>query len=309
MISFLKLIRCKNLLMVLLTMVLTKHALIESVVDQAILSNSQFLTLLFSVLLITAGGYIINDIFDIEADKINKPNKIFIGKIISKKNAWIVYSILSFTGFFLGALLSYYINNFVLFLVFIFSILSLFIYSSHLKKRVLIGNLTIAFLISLSIMLVYFLKPLNNISNSNIWVLLGDSMGYSISIVIAVLYVVFSFLTTLIREIIKDIEDINGDLKINAKTLPIVFGRKRANRVAFSISIILMILLIFISKSFLIEFPIFLGYSIVFVLLPLLFFMYKLWNAESKKEYSKLSQLMKMIMFFGILSMLFFKFI
>lgn len=309
MISFLKLIRCKNLLMVLLTMVLTKHALIESVVDQAILSNSQFLTLLFSVLLITAGGYIINDIFDIEADKINKPNKIFIGKIISKKNAWIVYSILSFTGFFLGALLSYYINNFVLFLVFIFSILSLFIYSSHLKKRVLIGNLTIAFLISLSIMLVYFLKPLNNISNSNIWGLLGDSMGYSISIVIAVLYVVFSFLTTLIREIIKDIEDINGDLKINAKTLPIVFGRKRANRVAFSISIILMILLIFISKSFLIEFPIFLGYSIVFVLLPLLFFMYKLWNAESKKEYSKLSQLMKMIMFFGILSMLFFKFI
>ena len=309
MVSFLKLIRYKNLLMVLLTMVLTKYTLINSFVNQSVLSNSQFIILVFSVICITAGGYIINDIFDIEADKINKPKKVFIEKTISKKNAWKTYLVLNFIGFILGVFLSNEVNSFILFLIFFFSIQVLFIYSSYLKKQILIGNFTISFFISLSIVLVYFLRPLNNDSNLNIWELFGDSMGYSVSILITITYVVFSFLTTLIREIIKDIEDINGDLKINAKTLPIVFGRKRANRVAFTFSVLLLILLIIILKSFLIEYPLFLGYSIIFILLPLLYFMHKLWNATSKKQYSYLSKLMKLIMFFGILSMLFFKFI
>lgn len=305
MISFLKLIRYKNLLMVLLTMVLTKYALIESFVNQSILSNFQFSILALSVIFITAGGYIVNDIFDIEADKINKPDKVFVTKTISKKNAWVVYSILSFVGFLLGIFSSYQANSFVLFLIFFSSIQVLLIYSSHLKKRILVGNFTISFFISLSIAIVYFLKPLNK-SSSNIWEMFGDSMGYSISILISFAYIIFGFLTTLIREIIKDIEDVDGDYAINAKTLPIVLGRKRTNRIAFGFSILLLLILIAIFKLFLTEFPLFLGYLIVFIFLPLLYFMYKLWNAESKKDYSKLSQLMKIIMFFGILSMLFF---
>ena len=105
MISFLKLIRYKNLLMVALTMVLTKYALIDSYVVAAF-SNIEFSILLSSVLFITAGGYIINDIFDIEVDKINKPDKVIITQQISEKYGWIFYSILNFIGLLLGVYLS-----------------------------------------------------------------------------------------------------------------------------------------------------------------------------------------------------------
>lgn len=299
MISFLKLIRYKNLLMVLLTMVLTKYALIDSFVEKSYLSDYQFSIFIISILFITAGGYIINDIVDIEADKINKPNKVFIDKTFTKKSAKKGYLFLTFCGIISGCSLSFIVNKPIYSLIYFLTVIGLYLYSSYFKKTSLIGNLIVSTFIGLSI-ITLFIFELINFTKGFETLVLSFYIGT---------YVIFSFLTTLIREIIKDIEDINGDLKINAKTLPIVFGRKRANRVAFSISIILMILFIFISKSFLIEFPLFFSYSIVFVLLPLLFFMYKLWNAESKKEYSKLSQLMKMIMFFGILSMLFFKFI
>ena len=122
------------------------------------------------------------------------------------------------------------------------------------------------------------------------------------------IYIFFSFATTLIREIIKDIEDINGDLKIKAKTLPIVIGRKRASHVAFFFSCILLLFLFFVVQ-FIRNETIFLIYTFFFILLPLLYFMYKLWFSNSKKDFSELSSTMKSIMFFGILSMLLFKFI
>ena len=121
MVSFLKLIRYKNLLMVLLTMVLTKYVLIESFVERSYLSNFHFSILALSVIFITAGGYVVNDIFDIETDKINKPNKVFVTKTISKKNAWYVYIILNSIGFFLGCFLSIKIQEYYYILIFLFS--------------------------------------------------------------------------------------------------------------------------------------------------------------------------------------------
>ena len=108
MISFLKLIRYKNLLMVLLTMVLTKYALLDSIFIQIPERDYQFIVLIFSVLFIMAGGYIINDIYDIEIDKINKPNKIFVSNTISKENSWKAYFSLTSTGFLLGLYLSFF---------------------------------------------------------------------------------------------------------------------------------------------------------------------------------------------------------
>ena len=297
MISFLKLIRYKNLLMVLLTLVLTKYALIDSFVEQSYLSSFQFIILAISIFCITAGGYIINDIFDIEADKINKPNKVFIDKTTTKNNARNTYSILTGFGIISGCYLAYTVDKPIYSLIFIATSFVLYLYSSYLKRTVLVGNIIVSTFIGLSIITLFIFELIN--FNKGFETL-------ALSLYIGT-YVVFSFLTTLIREIIKDIEDIDGDLKIKAKTLPIVFGRKRANKVAFSFSVLLLVLLIIILKSFLIEYPLFLGYSIIFIILPLGWFMYKLWGTESKKEYSYLSKLMKLIMFFGILSMLFFK--
>ncbi|WP_189663028.1 geranylgeranylglycerol-phosphate geranylgeranyltransferase [Polaribacter sp. IC073] len=292
--------------MVLLTMVLTKYALVHSFITNSFLTNFEFSILTLSVLLITAGGYIINDIFDIEADKINKPDKVFIDKKVSKKSAWKVYFIVTFLGFTLGVYISIYNVFTYLSSVFIFTSLGLFFYSKYLKKIPIIGNFTVSIFIGLVIYIVY----LFDFKYLKFWNLTHDKVE-NLTLFLPVwgaviLYSFFAFLTTLIREIIKDIEDINGDLKIKAKTLPILFGRKRASKVAFFFSCILLLFLLVIFQTLKNE-PLLLVYGGIFMLLPLLYFMHSLWLAESKKDFSKLSSLMKIIMLFGVLSMLLFK--
>ncbi|WP_158837728.1 geranylgeranylglycerol-phosphate geranylgeranyltransferase [Polaribacter sp. L3A8] len=307
--------------MVLLTMVLTKYALIDSIFFSNIsfknytlihttytgitLTHYQFTLLTFSVLLITAGGYIINDIFDIDTDKINKPAKLIIGNSITIKKAWFLYSFTSLLGLFIGSYVSITTENTEYIFIFLGTILALFLYSKYLKKTFLIGNLVVSILLGLVIFItVLFNEPKPHSSNL-LEVMSNIGTGIRL-LLITVTYIVFSVLTNFIREIIKDIEDINGDLKIKAKTLPIIFGRKRASKVAFFFSAILLVFLLIVLQS-LKEDILLLGYGIVFILFPFLYFMYQLWISETKKDFSKLSSLMKIVMLFGILSMVLFK--
>jgi len=301
--DFLKLIRYKNLLMVLLTLVLTKYALIHSFITNSYLSDFYFSILTLSVLLITAGGYIINDIYDIEADKINKPNKLFIDKTISKKNAWKSYFILTFLGLILGVFLS--ISKLLPFysLFFIFTIIGLFFYSKNLKKQILIGNILVSFFVGLTIFLLISFELVNHFKTPNKGITNAFNIIFPFWSVIG--YSFFAFLTTFVREIIKDIEDVNGDLKLKSNTLPIIFGRKRASKVAFFFSAVLLVFLLIILQIIKSDI-LFLGYGIIFILLPLLYFLYKLWFSKSKQDYSLLSNILKIIMLFGILSMLLF---
>jgi len=282
--------------MVLLTMVLTKYILIETFGFYQ-LSNARFLLLLVVILCITSGGYIINDIFDVATDKINKPNKTYIPVLFSQKKAFTYYWLLTIFGCLLSISFSIKLIHFVIFLG---TPILLYIYSAYLKKLPLIGNIVISLLVSLPIYTVYLVDfiPVN----------LNTSPYNKPTFNLVLFYCAFAFLTTIIREIIKDIEDINGDLKIKATTLPILFGRKRASKVAFFFSAILLLFLLIVLQ-FLQNETLFLIYGVVFLLFPLLYFMYKLWISKSKKEYAALSNLMKGIMLFGILSMILFKFI
>ncbi len=319
--DFLRLIRYKNLLMVLLTMVLTKYALIDSIFFSDLsfknytlihttylgitLTHYQFIIFSFSILCITAGGYIINDIFDIETDKINKPLKVIIEKSISKKKAWILYYSSSILGLFLGIYISFTTGNSLYSFFFIGTILALFLYSKYLKKTLFIGNLLVSVLLGLVLFItILFNEP--KAHNSNLLEVISNTATSFRLLFIMITYIIFSVLTNIIREIIKDIEDINGDLKIKAKTLPILFGRKRASKVAFFFNAILLVFLLIVLQSLINDYVL-LTYGILFILLPLLYFMYKLWISESKKEFSFLSNLMKVIMLFGILSMVLFK--
>ncbi|KGL63596.1 geranylgeranylglycerol-phosphate geranylgeranyltransferase [Polaribacter sp. Hel1_85] len=292
--------------MVLLTMILTKYALLYSFITNSFLTHFEFSILTLSVLLITAGGYIINDIYDVEADRLNKPNKVFIDVIISKKNAWRSYFLLTFIGLFLSVFLSFYKDLSYFSFVFIFTSFGLFLYSKYLKKLPLLGN----FIISVFIAFVIYLVYLYDFKYIEFWKLTHKEAENSVLFlhvwITVILYAAFSFLTTLIREIIKDIEDINGDLKIKAKTLPIIIGRKRASKVAFFFSAVLLLFLLIILQ-YIKKDRLLLIYGIVFILLPLLYFMCKLWFSKSKKAFSELSNLMKVIMLFGILSMLLFR--
>ena len=159
------------------------------------------------------------------------------------------------------------------------------------------GNILVSILCSLTILLTY----LFHVKLSTDSIFLGTSLYY-----IILGYAFFAFLTTLIREIIKDIEDVNGDLKIKAKTLPIVIGRKGASIVAFLFSCILLVFLFLSILSFRTNY-LFFGYGILFIMIPFVYFMSKLWFSESKKDFSKLSVLLKIIMLLGIISMLLFK--
>lgn len=293
--DFLKLIRYKNLFMVLLTLILTKYFLLDSIVPNNNFSILYFVIFSLSVLFISAFGYVINDYFDLKTDLINKPTKVYVTKIISKKDAFKISLILAIIGLTLGSVVSYLMLKTKLVSIYIFVIVSLYFYSNYLKKIAVLGNLLVAILCALPIFLLFlFIIDDNYIIYQNIF------FCYPILI-----YLLFAIGITFIRELIKDIEDVNGDLKIKAKTLPIIIGRKRAANIAFFFSFLLLVIcirgLLVLQKNTGI-----LLYSIIFIILPLLFFLYKLWSAKSKKDFTLLSNLLKIILFFGILSMLFF---
>ena len=300
MISFFQLIRYKNLLMVLLTMILTKYALINSFISDPSLTSIDFIILSLSILFITAGGYIINDLYDIEADTINKPLKVYISKSISKKNAWFIYLLSSTLGVSLGIYLSIIKNIDFLSFYFFGTMLLLFLYSVLLKKQVFIGNLCISLLVTLPIYLLYKFDS-NNITISNI-------LQYFFLSIAVFYYMFFAFLTTMIREIIKDIEDINGDHIVKLKTLPILIGKTRARNISIFLSVVLLLFLFLVSSNYFISKKYFLGTIMLMISIILVHFIFKSWNASTKKQFHYLSNLMKLIMFIGILSMTLFKF-
>ena len=300
MISFFQLIRYKNLLMVLLTMILTKYALINSFISDPSLTSIDFIILSLSILFITAGGYIINDLYDIEADTINKPLKVYISKSISKKNAWFIYLLSSTLGVSLGIYLSIIKNIDFLSFYFIGTTLLLFLYSVLLKKLVFIGNLCISLLVALPIYLLYKFDS-NNITISNI-------LQYFFLSIAIFYYMFFAFLTTMIREIIKDIEDINGDYIVKLKTLPILIGKTRARNISIFLSLVLLLFLFLVSSNYFISNKYFLGIIMLMLSTVVVYFIFKSWSATTKKQFQYLSNLMKLIMFIGILSMTLFKF-
>tara|TARA_R110001592_G_scaffold46606_2_gene148299 strand:- start:1581 stop:2459 length:879 start_codon:yes stop_codon:yes gene_type:complete len=292
--------------MVLLTIVLTKYVVIDSFTSA--ISDFQFILLVISILCITAGGYIINDIFDIKADKINKPTKVYIEKTISKKNAFLAYILLCLLGLVLGVYTSYIKGNISYSIFFISIIILLYWYSKSLKRIAVIGNLVIAFLTALTIFIVFVFEIKNTNTAFNLVEAISNFF-ISISITISIfIYIIFAFFMTFIREVIKDIEDVKGDYALQMKTLPILIGVKRTKNIALLIASLVFVFILFILKEELLQLPILLWYTILFIILPFTWFLYKLYNSKTKKEFHLLSNLLKIIMFFGVLSMLLIKF-
>ena len=286
--------------MVFLSMFLTKYFLIESFISTPLLSDIDFIILTTSILLITMGGYLINDIYDIESDKINKPGKVYISTIISIKSGLFLYFLTSITGLILGFYLSINKNLNHLSGFFIVTVILLFIYTKILKKLPLIGNIIVALLVSLPIFLVYEFDH-SMISIKDIF----DNLFLSI---IIFFYLLFAFLTTLIREIIKDLQDIKGDNKFKLKTLPIMIGNKRTvNFVVFLSFLLQLLLLLVLIDSFKNDYYLILIFSITLSLL-VAYLIYKLRVPFKNNPYQLLSSLMKIIMLVGVLSMTIFKF-
>lgn len=261
------------------------------------LKDWQFILLVLSTVLIAAAGYVINNIFDQETDNFNKPKNVIVDKSISETNAYYSYVVLNVTGVAIGFYLSNVIGKPGFASLFILIAAALYFYASSLKQMLLIGNITVALLLSFSVLIigVFNLYPIVNIENQSV-------LANLFSILID--YSVFAFMINFIREIVKDIEDISGDYNQGMNTLPIFIGKQKTAKIVFVLSFIPLFSILYYIKTYLFPLVYVCLYMLVFVVAPLLFFMVKIWTAESQKQFHNLSTLLKWILFFGILSIL-----
>ena len=317
--AFLHLVRLQNLLIVVLIQYFIRLAFTKTFLPFPALNDLEFFLFVFTTISIAAAGYIINDIYDVETDRINKKNKLIIGVHFQAKTAIIWYFLLNAIALFSGIYLAIIIGKPLYSLVFVYCIFFLWRYSKSMKKAFLIGNIHVAILTTLVLINTALFDIIPNIHFPG-----NESGGMILKIILV--YAFFSFLLTLIREFVKDIEDKEGDNAINSKTMAIVLGSKKTKIIVFCLSFLVVGIVGFwqyfqlqiisinnvkwdgkIYESVLIW-----GtdkYAIIYTAILqtiLLFFILKLYNSKTKTDFYYLSQLCKIIIFLGICSIPFF---
>ena len=263
------------------------------------LTDWQYALLVIATVSIAAGGYIINNVMDVETDTQNKPENVIVGKYISETQAYNLYIGFTVIGVALGFYLSNVINKPSFSSVFIIIAASLYFYATSLKQSLLIGNVIVALLLSISVLIIgmFDLFPVTHQENRPVMALLFG---------ILIDYAIFAFIINFIREVVKDLEDVEGDRNQGMHTLPIVFGMSRTTKLVFGLSLIPFYLIVNYINTNLFAFDLFFAtlYAIVFVLAPLIYFTIKIWSAKTTKDFHHLSTVLKLILFFGILSII-----
>jgi 4-hydroxybenzoate polyprenyltransferase len=303
--AFFNLIRLPNLLFIALTQALFQFCIYYPLYRHNIPGNDtlSFILLCFASLFIAAAGYIINDYFDINIDEVNKPQKMVVDKIIHRRWAIAWHFIFSTSGIILTALALPFFEKWYLVLANMGCVALLWFYSTNFKKNLLIGNIVISLLTSWAILIIFFSK-----------VSVTDAIDPgSVSQVkffrFAFLYAGFAFVSSLIREAIKDIEDREGDARYGCRTMPIAWGVNAA-KVYVAVWMIVLIIMLCIIQVYILQFkwwwPV--AYCVLFIIVPLLSIFSRLFKASSTEEYHRLSRRIKLVMLTGILSMVFFYF-
>ena len=269
--KYLKMIRGMNLAIVALTQYFTAIFLLREGLTWQLLSDEKFFLLVLSTVIITSAGYLINDYYDVKIDYVNRPQRVIVGKTLKRRWIIIAHTVLNFTGIGIG----FYISPVIGVINFIAAFL-LWLYSNQLKRLPFIGNFTIAILTGATLFLVgqYF-----------------QEREY-----LVLCYAIFAGFITLIREIIKDMEDLKGDERFGCKTLPIVFGIAKTKKIIYGIILAFCIAVFLLMSSVNIVFPITLSVIMIFLIFELL-------KADKIKDYGRLSTLCKVIMLIGVISM------
>ncbi|MBK7965918.1 MAG: geranylgeranylglycerol-phosphate geranylgeranyltransferase [Bacteroidetes bacterium] len=297
--KYLQLVRWPNLIMIIVLQYLLRYALVEPILlyeDKALLITPfEFFILVFSCVLIAGGGYVINDIEDLEIDKVNKPEKKIVENQISKENAMNLYTALTFIGVLGGFFLSYIKGYSYIGIINLITAGMLYFYATSYKCIPVLGNVIISLLSSLVVFIVIVPEPFAK-----------DHPGVMLMIAV---YGFFSFITTLIREIIKDIEDLEGDQRFDCATLATVLGITKAKWTCIILTFSVLSLLIYaqiFSRQWESILPFL--YICIFIELPFFVLLRKLYYAEKKSDFYKASLWLKLIMFTGIISLAIFKF-
>jgi len=311
--AFLNLIRWRNLVIIILTMILMRYAVIEPLLRKVGVILTQgtgeevkmalqfslfdFILLVAATVFIAAGGYVINDYFDIKTDLINK-GKVIIGTKIPRHRAMMWHNVFNLAGVAAGFYISGKSGHVWLGAIFLVVSGLLYFYSASYKRQFLIGNLVVAILTAMVPLLVaiyewpalYRYYSFNAISLPNFNFVFYWVGGFAL----------FAFLSTLIREIIKDIEDFEGDVAYGRNTIPVVMGVLSAKIISV-VLISITIVLLYLTWHLFINDKLTLIYITVAIVLPLIYVVYLVAKSNSKKQLHLASSIMKAVMLTGIL--------
>ncbi len=294
--AYFLIIRPKNLFIVAVSQWILYYFIIVPLLSTPALNSHLFSLLVLDTVLIAAGGYIINDILDFKADMTNKPSKTYIPYPIALTKANIYYMFILVSGFFLALYIALKIGNLPLVLIYPIACGLMYLYSSKWKGSVLTGNIIVSLFVALVPGILFF-------AERNTVMYEKDLTNKHSVIVIFIAYMVFSFLVNMVREIVKDIEDIEGDKMAGHLTFPIKYGVQKAKNIAIlltgiTISILFLWILITDVK---IDFR-----TAVFLLLlvagPLIIIIQILTKTTQKRDITKVSSILKWIMVAGLAS-------
>jgi 4-hydroxybenzoate polyprenyltransferase len=308
-----KLVRLPNLLVVAMTMMLMRYAILRPLLGAMPVSMTSdlsamtvmsfrlgwfdFVILVISTCLITAAGYVINDYFDIRSDLINR-GTIIVGNTVTRRMAMMYHIVLNLLGVAGGTYVSARIGFFGLGIIFLLTSGLLYFYSATYKRQFLIGNIIVALLVAMVPMLVviYDAAPIysyysqTTVNFPGVAVLFYWTGGFAL----------FAFLTTLIREIIKDMEDCEGDRETGRRTLPVVSGLITCKSVIVILSLFTVVALYIVWFRYLTD-RITLAYITILLVVPFALVIYKVLTGKEQHHFHFASRLMKLIMFFGII--------
>lgn len=301
----LRLIRLPNLAIVALTQYLLYYLLLRPLLQEAgviPLLNAFYLHLLITdTLLITAGGYLINDIIDRPIDLINRREKVVIGRQIAESTAYWLYFLFTLIGFGLAFFLAIQLDKLGWLWIYPLAVCGLYFYSHSLKRLLLVGNFLVAVYCA-GVAGILWIAEWNGIQAA----IAQAPAAASRTLEIFCWYLVFAFLSTLFREIVKDIEDQQGDRDQQRLTAPIRWGVSYAVRLAALPAVLLLAALLMLTWRFYAELP---PSTLVFLAgaigLPVMFTLWRLFRARSRRDFHQVSQLAKVVMLSGIFLLLF----
>ena len=306
--AFIKMIRLPNLFFIVLTQVLFHVTILHTILDplgsRPSLDGWPFIFLVVASVLIAAAGYIINDYFDINIDQVNKPKGNVVDSEIPRRWAMALHFVLSGIGLVFSAYVTWRTGLWYIIIGNFFCVLLLFGYSVSLKRQLLIGNIIIS-LLTAWVILILCLAEINIRA-------LPDPVqneAFAKIIRIGILYAAFAFISSLIREAIKDIEDMQGDQRYGCRTMPIAWG-VNATKVYVAVWLIVILALLAILQVYVFRFGWWaaMAYSIIFIIAPFILIFLRLFKAQIQKDYRRLSNWTKLVMLTGLLSMIFFYF-
>lgn len=308
MMVYLKLFRIPNILMIGLTMALMRYAIMMPILSvyhiELQLPFTAFLSYTLATMLVAAAGYIINDYFDRDLDIVNRPSQVIIGKKIPADKIMVLYWTLNIIAIIIAGYAAFKSGVFAL--VFCYPVMTglLYFYSTTYKKQLLIGNIIVAIATSLVPLTVYLFEFPPVLHHYKYYIISGSiRLGVISAWILA--FSAFAFLSGLAREIVKDMEDFEGDRFAGRNTVPLSWGMAWAKRISMALLLMVVAGLAVIYHLFFTpggkpDF-ITLVYFSAFLVIPLVFNVYQLYRSKTVEDYKFCGDLLKLIMLAGIL--------